>query len=387
MDTQGKKEKEISVSKSEAMSENDTSHVDDQFSKMEPESDVDDQESEIESESGFESDWYPFADSSPPSSPASSPPSHSRIYNSLQNSNSVQEMQSFNVWEHSINESHLSMLYRPPYEILHEGDFYQSLIDASIENKWLIVNIQSKSEFNSHVLNRDIWSNETVFYTIRENFIFWQVYNDTTDGEKVKAFYHLDSIPAVLLLDPITGQKMRFWCGAIKTESFLEDLIQFMDERPKEALISNKRNKLSEAEVSKNEEETVLNKNDTEFNNEEETGLNKKEDNNEEETLLNKKEDRVYPHLAEEPKTSEGNVCRIALRFPDGRRLKRNFLLTDSIKLLWSFCNSQLKESEPQQTFKLMVAIPGESRILDYDREQNFRESGISNSIISVFWE
>lgn len=38
-----------------------------------------------------------------------------------------------------------------------------------------LINVQSNSEFASHQLNRDTWSDDTVKTIIRGSFIFWQV--------------------------------------------------------------------------------------------------------------------------------------------------------------------------------------------------------------------
>ena len=35
-------------------------------------------------------------------------------------------------------------------------------------------------------------------------------------------YYKLDSIPVVLIIDPITGQKMRSWNGMVQPERLLE---------------------------------------------------------------------------------------------------------------------------------------------------------------------
>ena len=40
-----------------------------------------------------------------------------------------------------------------------------------------------------------------------------------------------------------------------------------------------------------------------------------------------------YPPLPEEPKGSRDLLCRVAIRLPDGRRIQRNFLHTDPIKV------------------------------------------------------
>jgi hypothetical protein len=49
-----------------------------------------------------------------------------------------------------------------------------------------------------------------------------QVYDDTSEGQKVCTYYKLDSIPVVLIIDPITGQKMHSWVGMVQPESLLE---------------------------------------------------------------------------------------------------------------------------------------------------------------------
>lgn len=55
-----------------------------------------------------------------------------------------------------------------------------------------------------------------------------QVYDDTEEGSKVCTYYKLDSIPVVMVIDPVTGQKMRSWRGMIQPETLLEVYISFM---------------------------------------------------------------------------------------------------------------------------------------------------------------
>ena len=49
------------------------------------------------------------------------------------------------------------------------------------------------------------------------------------------------------------------------------------------------------------------------------------------ENTLNEKP--TYPPLPEEPKGSKDRLCRVGVRLPDGRRVQRNFLRTDPIKV------------------------------------------------------
>jgi len=48
------------------------------------------------------------------------------------------------------------------------------------------------------------------------------VYNDSNEGKKVCTYYHLVSIPAILIIDPVTGQKMRAWSGMVQPDRLLE---------------------------------------------------------------------------------------------------------------------------------------------------------------------
>ena len=49
-----------------------------------------------------------------------------------------------------------------------------------------------------------------------------------------------------------------------------------------------------------------------------------------------------YPTLPEEPKADRSLLCRVGVRLPDGRRLQRNFLLTDPIQVKTFACSFYL---------------------------------------------
>ncbi|MCL7035059.1 hypothetical protein MKW94_023947 [Papaver nudicaule] len=258
------------------------------------------------------------------------------------------------------------LLYRPPLELMFDGSFHDAKDVAKEQNKWLIVNVQSKREFSSITLNLDTWAHEAVSQTIKGNFIFWQVYDDVFEGQKVCTYYKLTSFPAVLVLDPITGQKMKSW-GMIEARQLLEDLVPFMDAGPQHGYPQLFRKQDAPAHVapaSTDTDELVV----------------------DEPVTSSSKKLITYPDLPEEPKVDKTLLCRIGVRLPDGRRLQRNFLKTDPLQLLWSFCSSQLDEAE-SRSFQLTQAIPGASKTLDYESKQTFEESGLSNSMISVTWD
>ncbi|KAL2541326.1 Plant UBX domain-containing protein 7 [Abeliophyllum distichum] len=323
--------------------------------------------------------------------------------------NFEEEMKRPGVWEvdqgsSSVTErarDNLASLYRPPFALMFNGPFEKAKDIARMQNKWLVVNIQSTTEFSSHMLNRDTWANEAVAQTIKTNFIFWQVDDDKEEGSKVCNYYKLDSIPVILIIDPITGQKMRSWLGMVQPENFLEDLLPFMDGCPSDHHISQSHKRPrggSQAPPSgvqsipdeSNEEDDAFQRalaaSMEGMKGTDEGALKEVGETNSEkkETCLTKKP--AYPPLPVEPKGDRNLLCRVGVRFPDGRRVQRNFLRTDPVQLLWSFCHSELKEAD-MRPFRLTQAIPGALKSLDYDSSSTFEQSDLANSMISVAWE
>ncbi|KAD7116714.1 hypothetical protein R6Q59_006549 [Mikania micrantha] len=296
------------------------------------------------------------------------------------------------------SRDNLATLYRPPFALMFQGPFEKAKEAAKSQDQWLLVNLQSTREFSSHMLNRDTWANEAVAQTITSNFIFWQVCEDTEEGSKIKTYYKLDSVPVTLVIDPVTGQKMRLWRGMIQPESLLEDLLQFMDGSPKDHhfTLSHKRlRENSEApppKIKAMQEGTVADDEDTPLSNSlplettiKDTVKEPLPDSNAKRT---KKEIQKpdYPPLPEEPKGDRLLLCRVGVRLPDGRRLQRNFLRSEPIQLLWSFCYANLEGSDGKR-LRLTHAIPGAVKVLDYESESTFDQLGLANTMISVTWE
>ncbi|KAG6601647.1 Plant UBX domain-containing protein 7 [Cucurbita argyrosperma subsp. argyrosperma] len=317
--------------------------------------------------------------------------------------NAQNEVKHHDVWESEEgaastsgnSRDNLASLYRPPHHLMFIGPFEKAKGAACIQDKWLIANLQSTKEFSSHMLNRDTWANEAVSQTITTNFIFWQVYDDSTEGQKVCTYYKLQSIPAVLVIDPITGQKMHSWFGMVQPERLLEDLLPFMDGGPKDhhVTLSHKRPRESSMTPPKvreedyEEDEEVQRALAVSLEGMKETVKLSSEDNKDAKSS-EKEEEKcpTYPPLPEEPKGDRNLLCRIGFRLPNGRRCQRSFLRTDPIQLLWSFCSSQLEEGGTK-AFKLTHAIPGATKSLKYDTQMTFEESGLANSMISVTWD
>lgn len=298
------------------------------------------------------------------------------------------------------SRDNLASLYRPPFALMYQGTFDKAKVEASVMDKWLLVNLQSTEEFSSHMLNRDTWANEAVAQTIRTNFIFWQVYNDSSEGKKVCTYYNLVSIPAILVIDPVTGQKMRAWSGMVQPDSLLEDLLPYMERGPMEHHVAHplKRRR----EVSQDATLHTADNKTTEEDEEValalaasmegikapiiESPAKDEETKTVKEPKTSSNERPTYPTLPEEPKGSRETLCRVGIRLPDGRRVQRNFLRTDPIKLLWSFCCPLLEDAKTRP-FHFTQAIPGAQKSLDYSSNQTFEEAGLPNSMVSMAWD
>ncbi|CAI9096835.1 OLC1v1033064C5 [Oldenlandia corymbosa var. corymbosa] len=262
--------------------------------------------------------------------------------------NFEEEMRRPGVWEAEngsapvidSSRDNLASLYRPPFGLMFHGPFEKAKDTANSQNKWLLVNLQSTTEFSSHMLNRDTWANETVAHTIKNNFIFWQVYDDTEEGRKVCTYYKLESIPVVMLVDPVTGQKMRSWRGMVQPETLLEDLLPYMDDSPKDhfANMSHKRpresSKVPQRVKDENEDQELLRALAVSMEGVEDVGNHDEKDADiDEKTEICPAKTPTYPSLPEEPKPDRIRVCKVGVRLPDGRRIQRNFFLSDPIQV------------------------------------------------------
>ncbi|XP_010436605.1 PREDICTED: putative plant UBX domain-containing protein 14 [Camelina sativa] len=254
------------------------------------------------------------------------------------------------VWDDSTPEkpsdSRLSSLYRPPLDLLFNGSFEEAKSTSSREDLWLLVNLQSTTEFASHTLNRDVWSNDAVSQAIG---------------------------------------------GMIEAHGFLEDLMKYRDVGPHEhvaSLTSNKRIKTEKICFESSQADDDHHGMSTFWEDDRFVTPPPSWGIEFEETCLSSDDMFEFPVLTEEPKgdCDRSLLCSLCIRFPDGRRMQRKFLKSEPIQLLWSFCYSNMEESE-KRAFKLVQAIPGATKTLDYGAKATFDQSGIDNSIVSVTWE
>ncbi|KAI0513700.1 hypothetical protein KFK09_009730 [Dendrobium nobile] len=258
--------------------------------------------------------------------------------------------------EEEYNETNISILHGRPNYLFH-GHFHEAKVESSHLDRWLLVNVRTREQY---MLNRETWSDVTVQELLRSHFLFWEINDkDSTEGLKVCCFYKLMTMPAILVIDPITGEKMYACEGMKQPEDLLEDLMRFSDRSPKQHLLASTRRENASAST----DQTVANE-----------ASQPKETSPEPTTKIS------YPPLPEEP-TEKKHICKVGVYLPSGERVQRSFLKTDSTKLLWSFCSTLLKKGEESKSFCFIVP---RSPMLFYDTDTSFEEAGLSNTLLRL---
>ena len=135
-----------------------------------------------------------------------------------------------NAVQDEFEEAGLGHLYRPPEEMNTPGTLNDAMRKAKDARKWLLVNIQAAEEFSSHILNRDVWSHETVKEVIRSAFVFWQRDKSSAQGSQFVTNYNIETAPVVCIVDPRTGRKLKQWQaeklrGPLTATDLLSDFI------------------------------------------------------------------------------------------------------------------------------------------------------------------
>ncbi|KAG2448168.1 hypothetical protein HYH02_006753 [Chlamydomonas schloesseri] len=137
----------------------------------------------------------------------------------------------------------LSGLFKLPEDLVYAGNAQMARAQAQAEGRWLLVNVQSATEFASHRLNRDTWSHEALKEILKGTFVFYQTFENSSDGKALVKAYRLDALappggpvcPATLVVDPVTGAQLWHRAGFIDAEKLMEELVPFMDHGPLDA--------------------------------------------------------------------------------------------------------------------------------------------------------
>lgn len=132
-----------------------------------------------------------------------------------------------------LDDPSVDWLFPPPKHLSYSGSFDEAKRIAKEHKKWLVVNIQSHTEFTSHMLNRDTWCNDTVESLVQSSFLFWQRGHTSADAKEYMSLYALDEtadLPHVAILDTRTGASIVTMKGYVGADQMIAALVEFLDE-------------------------------------------------------------------------------------------------------------------------------------------------------------
>lgn len=258
-------------------------------------------------------------------------------------------------------QQRLANLFRPPFDIMARVDLDEARSRGRSEKKWILINIQDPAEFSCQVLNRDFWSQNPVKNIIKESFIFLQYQSDSPNGLNYVSFYSTEGFPHIAILDPLTGERVYKWPdGKVpNTEEWINDVEDFLS---KFSLAPGSKNPVVEHE-QKFDPEMLTEEQQIEYamkqsilepahSNEIGNGTSAERAINVPEDAELKPEvsdldpkDRFISILAqnhEEP--TSGNLTRVQVRFPNGKRLIRKLRMDDKVLLLFEWLKYIINE-------------------------------------------
>ncbi|KAF9902175.1 hypothetical protein EC991_005221 [Linnemannia zychae] len=291
--------------------------------------------------------------------------------------------------------SRLADLFKAPLDMMARGDFEQSRNVAKRETKWLMVNIQEAGVFACQVLNRDLWSDQSVKEIVKENFIFLQFYSDSVEGKKYAAYYPLKTFPHIAIIDPRTAERMHVWSKTIDPVDFLSDVSEFLDMHSltdSTSKPSQPKKKKIVKEVSDMTEEEQLQaammasmgadaSSAIELPDEEPEDVSTPVEEDESIAEVGAVEsvfDSIKP-VNHEESTDPATSTRIGFRLSDGSRLMHRFPKTAPVRALFEFIKFKVEDARTQP-FDLVFI---KKQLLD-DIDKTLTEVGVENAQIMV---
>ena len=297
---------------------------------------------------------------------------------------------------------------------MYNGSWDEARDEGKEEKKWMLVNIQNEKVFDCQVLNRDVWKDESVIDTVRENFLFLQYSKDDPRADQYCQYYFHnaeveDEYPHVAIVDPRTGEQVKLWSRKIPSApEFLMQLHEFLDrysldnaarnpvakrrsevkkEKPVEmlteeeqlerALQASMAGQSSSLKVPDEDPDDLtrsigdLRGKDVDMDMEE---VSKPESNGTKSVFASIPSD--LPH--EEPAQSP-DVTRIQIRHPEGRIVRR-FLVNDPVQRIFEFLKAQPINDKAGVEFDL---VSMGKNLLD-SRQQTIEEAGLKNGTVMV---
>ncbi|EGW35200.1 uncharacterized protein SPAPADRAFT_58402 [Spathaspora passalidarum NRRL Y-27907] len=252
----------------------------------------------------------------------------------------------------------LAALFRPPFDIITVANLDMAKQQGKETSKWILINIQDSSEFQSQVMNRDFWSNEHVKQVVKEFFIFLQYQRDSPNGETYVNFYHADAFPHLAILDPLTGERVYKWQdGEVpKVDEWLSQVDDFLN---KFSLLPDSRNPLVTHDV-KIDPDSLTEEQQIELAMKQ--SMLESAGNTENDAIILDSDEEAFAEAPETPPPATPQdpfeaiqpinhaepdaqpFTRVQIRFPNGKRLVRKLNPSDTIQSLFEWLKYVLQQ-------------------------------------------
>jgi len=298
------------------------------------------------------------------------------------------------------------LIFAAPRSLLFQGSFDNAREAAKQSQRWLLVNIQAQTEFQSLVLNRDLWSNDVIQNTVHNSFIFWQQERTTMDAQRFLTLYNPGpSLPHVCIIDPRTGERLSILRLKATDDdlrmAFFEQITAFLEKQSFKMGGGSQQNdsygRGSDVYASSAQ---GLSPSTSSFNSELERALAASTEFAHHESgpasspsvvdLLDEDAEAVYTRpdiytgpVPPEPDASNSDATVIRFKFPDGSAEKRRFLKEAKVQGLFAFVASHAKGKDLGANFDLITSEKPSRSMLE-QINKSIQEADACNQMLMV---
>ncbi|CAN6232625.1 unnamed protein product [Urochloa humidicola] len=308
--------------------------------------------------------------------------------------------------------SSLADMYKLPVDLMCSESFHYAKVRAAREDRFLLVNLQAQ-DFQSELYNRDLWSDEQVRGVVKESFVLFLVQKEESRGRRrtylpdecstVCTFYKLehDQLPAVLVLDPITGMLLEKWSGPMTPEEYLKFVGAYTTSKPSDMSKTKFVASAPAAAATVVEPEpaspTEIAKPATEANGEQQpddksapaaTGVGKAA----EEPVPVPEAEMVEEDDDEEPMEGE-KMYRLRIRFPDGTMVTKEFGCNRRVASLFKLCRTTVRGggeaamAAEDKAFRVVRFAGGRFEAVQGDGGATFEDLDLNCATVSVVFD
>lgn len=261
----------------------------------------------------------------------------------------------------SKHERRLANLFRPPFDIISDLSLDEAKNKAQETNRLLMVNVQDSGEFACQRLNRDLWRSAQIQEIVTKNFVFLQYDVEDPDGEDYRVLYPFESFPHIAILDPWTGEQQKTWSKVPTEPAFVEDIVDFV----------------ANAQGSQPSSSETYTKTDSKAQ-ENNSGQSPRKIHREKFTPAAPSDPTALITPLDAPEPPQGpETTRIQLRYGDGKRTVRRFLLNDKVDTLFAVAKYVLGATGS-------IRLTSERRELQSDLGKTLQDANLKNSTVLV---